>query len=76
MGFALFFLTINIQHSACGAFEKLPYAPFHIPNDRKERLMNTILIIDDDRELCALIKKCLEQEHFLCTDCTHRGIGT
>ncbi len=64
MGFALFFLTINIQHSACGAFEKLPYAPFHIPNDRKERLMNTILIIDDDRELCTLIKKCLEQEHF------------
>lgn len=25
--------------------------------------MNRILIIDDDRELCALMKKCVEQEH-------------
>lgn len=25
--------------------------------------MNHILIIDDDRELCALMKKCVEQEH-------------
>lgn len=27
--------------------------------------MNKILVIDDDRELCALMKKCLEQEGFL-----------
>ena len=25
--------------------------------------MNRILIIDDDRELCVLMKKCVEQEH-------------
>lgn len=25
--------------------------------------MNTVLIIDDDRELCALMKKCVEQEN-------------
>lgn len=26
--------------------------------------MNTILIIDDDRELCALMRKCVEKENF------------
>lgn len=26
--------------------------------------MNKILIVDDDRELCALMKKCVEKEHF------------
>lgn len=25
--------------------------------------MNSVLIIDDDKELCALMKKCMEQEH-------------
>ena len=25
--------------------------------------MNTVLIIDDDKELCALMKKCVEQEN-------------
>ena len=25
--------------------------------------MNSVLIIDDDRELCALMKKCVEQEN-------------
>lgn len=24
--------------------------------------MNKVLIIDDDKELCALMKKCIEQE--------------
>lgn len=26
--------------------------------------MNKILIVDDDRELCALMKKCVEKERF------------
>ncbi len=26
-------------------------------------MMNRILIIDDDKELCALMKKCIEQEN-------------
>ena len=25
--------------------------------------MNSVLIIDDDKELCALMKKCVEQEN-------------
>ena len=25
--------------------------------------MNNVLIIDDDKELCALMKKCVEQEN-------------
>ena len=25
--------------------------------------MNKVLIIDDDKELCALMKKCIEQEN-------------
>ena len=25
--------------------------------------MNKVLIIDDDKELCALMKKCVEQEN-------------
>ena len=29
--------------------------------------MNKILIVDDDRELCALMKKCVEKERFLAT---------
>lgn len=35
--------------------------------------MNKILIIDDDKELCALIKKCVEQEN-LSTIVTYSGI--
>ena len=27
--------------------------------------MNKILIIDDDKELCALMKKCIEQENLI-----------
>ena len=29
---------------------------------RKEKTMNKVLIIDDDKELCTLMKKCVEQE--------------
>lgn len=34
--------------------------------------MNTILIIDDDQELCALMKKCIEQENYTVTT-AHSG---
>lgn len=36
-------------------------------------MVNKILIIDDDKELCSLIKKCLEQENFI-ADTAHTGI--
>ena len=35
--------------------------------------MNRVLIIDDDKELCALMKKCVEQEN-LSTIIAHGGI--
>lgn len=28
--------------------------------------MKQVLIIDDDKELCALMKKCIEQENLSC----------
>ena len=38
--------------------------------------MNRILIIDDDRELCALMKKCVEQEHLsaVTANCGEKGL--
>ena len=36
--------------------------------------MNKVLIIDDDNELCALMKKCVEQEN-LSAWIAPRGIG-
>lgn len=35
--------------------------------------MNKVLIIDDDNELCALMKKCIEQENFSAT-IAHGGV--
>ena len=35
--------------------------------------MNTVLIIDDDKELCVLMKKCVEQEN-LSAVVSHSGI--
>ena len=32
-------------------------------NKERDRNMNKVLIIDDDKELCALMKKCVEQEN-------------
>ena len=37
--------------------------------------MNSVLIIDDDKELCALMKKCVEQEN-LCGSSTWRLRGS
>lgn len=31
-------------------------------NEERSCTMNKVLIIDDDKELCALMKKCIEQE--------------
>ena len=36
--------------------------------------MNSVLIIDDDKELCALMKKCVEQEH-LSVLTAHGGVA-
>ena len=35
-----------------------------MPAQKQEgrRSMNKVLVIDDDKELCALMKKCVEQE--------------
>ena len=35
--------------------------------------MNSVLIIDDDKELCALMKKCVEQEN-LSAVAAHGGL--
>lgn len=35
--------------------------------------MNNVLIIDDDKELCALMKKCIEQEN-LCAKVAYGGV--
>ena len=35
--------------------------------------MNRVLIIDDDKELCALMKKCVEQEN-LAAVVAHNGV--
>ena len=35
--------------------------------------MNSVLIIDDDKELCALMKKCVEQEN-LSAAVAHGGL--
>ena len=36
--------------------------------------MNRVLIIDDDKELCALMKKCIEQEN-LSAIIAHEGVA-
>ena len=38
--------------------------------------MNSVLIIDDDKELCALMKKCVEQENLICGSSTWRLRGS
>lgn len=37
--------------------------------------MNSVLIIDDDKKLCALMKKCVEQEN-LSAVVAHGGLGS
>ena len=37
--------------------------------------MNRVLIIDDDKELCALMKKCIEQENLTALSSILRGRG-
>lgn len=36
--------------------------------------MNRVLVIDDDKELCALMKKCIEQEN-LSAIIAHEGVA-
>ena len=31
----------------------------------RKRKMNKVIIIDDDKELCFLMKKCVEQENYI-----------
>lgn len=38
----------------------------------REKQMNKVLIIDDDKELCALMKKCVEKENLM-VDIAHSG---
>ncbi len=43
---------------------RLIYDTLTIGSNRKEsRSMNKDLVIDDDKELCALMKKCVEREN-------------
>ena len=37
--------------------------------------MNSVLIIDDDKELCTLMKKCVEQEN-LSAVVAHGGLSS
>ena len=42
-------------------------------NKERNYAMNKILIIDDDRELCALIKRSVQSEHIEADFCNTKG---